>query len=127
MRLLKVTDEQYKLILAALLTQNAFDPRCNSLWSQLMVQEVTFSDVAEVLWDPKLKHYADAVETSEGDLEVDDKAIVSVSDDGGAYVQCWKWVTNEQAGVETCDECGAQLDEAGDGYDGLCAECADLL
>lgn len=24
-----------------------------------------------------------------------------------------------------CRECGAELDDAGDGYDGLCGECAD--
>jgi hypothetical protein len=31
----------------------------------------------------------------EGSLEFDDNAIVSVSEDGGAYVQCWKYVEPE--------------------------------
>lgn len=30
--------------------------------------------------------------TSEGDLEFDDNGIVSLSEDGGAYVQGWSWV-----------------------------------
>jgi len=28
----------------------------------------------------------------EGDLEIDENAIVSLSEDGGAYVQAWVWV-----------------------------------
>lgn len=28
----------------------------------------------------------------EGDLEIDEDAVVSEGDDNGAYVQCWKWV-----------------------------------
>ncbi len=26
-----------------------------------------------------------------------------------------------------CRNCGTELDDAGDGYDGLCAECADYF
>jgi hypothetical protein len=29
---------------------------------------------------------------SEGDLEFDSDSIVSISSDGGAYVQCWKYI-----------------------------------
>lgn len=36
----------------------------------------------------------------EGALEFDDTAIVSEGEDPGAYVMCWRWVTNEQAGVD---------------------------
>lgn len=32
---------------------------------------------------------------SEGECEIDDNAIVSESEDGGAYVQAWVWVDNE--------------------------------
>lgn len=28
----------------------------------------------------------------DGELEIDDDAIVSISEDGGAYVQAWVWV-----------------------------------
>ena len=31
----------------------------------------------------------------------------------------------EEADIEKCSECGTRLDDAGDGYDGLCADCAD--
>lgn len=44
--------------------------------------------------DPTLIAYRDAVETREGELEVDDNAIVSESDDGGAYVMAWVWVAD---------------------------------
>lgn len=40
----------------------------------------------------------------EGDLEVDENAIVSRADDnpdGGAYVQAWLWVSDEEAGIES--------------------------
>lgn len=32
----------------------------------------------------------------EGECEIDDKAVVSVSDEGGAYVQAWVWVDDSQ-------------------------------
>jgi len=35
---------------------------------------------------------ATAYHASEGELEIDDDAIVSFSSDGGAYVQAWVWV-----------------------------------
>jgi hypothetical protein len=37
----------------------------------------------------KLKYHSD------GEIEIDDGAIVSVSEDGGAYVQAWVWVYDE--------------------------------
>lgn len=43
---------------------------------------------------PELAAYAQAVETRDGELEVDDNAIVSVSEDGGAYVMAWVWVSD---------------------------------
>ena len=36
----------------------------------------------------------------DGELEVDDSALVSESDHG-AYVMAWLWVYNEQAGIKT--------------------------
>lgn len=35
----------------------------------------------------------------DGELEFDDCAVVSESDDGGAYVMCWRWVDKDQAGI----------------------------
>lgn len=48
--------------------------------------------------------YAEAHYASEGDLEFDDTAVVSRGDDPGAYVQGWKWVSAEDAGVEVDEE-----------------------
>ena len=41
---------------------------------------------------------------SDGDLEFDSNAIVSTGDDPGAYVMGWKWITDEEAGVESEDD-----------------------
>lgn len=35
----------------------------------------------------------------DGEIEVDDDAVVSMGDDGGAYVQAWLWVSDEVAGI----------------------------
>ena len=57
---------------------------------------------ARYLQTAKDNHY------SEGDLEFDDGAVVSVSDEG-AYVQGWKWISDEEAGVDSyCAVCGAE-------------------
>lgn len=69
--------------------------------------------------------YLDAAReyVSEGDLELDDNAVVSISSDGGAYVQMWKWIGAEEAGV--CRTCYDALTNDGDGFDGECGNCAD--
>lgn len=41
--------------------------------------------------------------SEEGHIEVDDDAVVSLSEDGGAYVQAWLWVEDED-GVLTDEE-----------------------
>lgn len=46
--------------------------------------------------DPALQAYRDAVATREGALEVDDNAVVSESEDGGAYVMAWVWVGDDE-------------------------------
>ena len=40
----------------------------------------------------------------EGELEFDKGCVVSMGDDPGAYVQGWRWVTDEEAGIETEEE-----------------------
>lgn len=49
--------------------------------------------------------YRSGVETHEGELEVDDDAKVSISPDGGAYVQAWVWVTDDEVGIMRCAQC----------------------
>lgn len=39
---------------------------------------------------------AKRIHESEGTLEIDSNAVVSVSDDGGAYVQAWVWVYDSE-------------------------------
>jgi hypothetical protein len=43
----------------------------------------------------------------DGEIEIDDHAVVSVSDDGGAYVQAWVWVDGpeDDDGFEECPSC----------------------
>ncbi len=38
-------------------------------------------------------------EAKEGEVEVDDCTVVSISDDGGAYVMAWIWINNSEAGI----------------------------
>lgn len=77
----------------------------------------------------------------DGHLEVDDSAVVSVSEDGGAYVEAWVWVPNESLPndpepVETNDEtvqrfrneydcpCGEHWEDEWDSMcDDRCPEC----
>jgi hypothetical protein len=39
------------------------------------------------------KHHRD------GEIEIDSRTVVSLSDDGGAYVMAWLWVSNAAAGL----------------------------
>jgi hypothetical protein len=36
----------------------------------------------------------------DGELEVDENAAVSIGNDDGAYVQCWIWIRDPEAGIE---------------------------
>lgn len=49
---------------------------------------------------PNDQAYRNAIETEDGVLECDPDAVVSVSSDGGAYVQTWVWVSDEEAGLK---------------------------
>lgn len=56
--------------------------------------------------DPVEKAYveaADRVWGRDGEIEIDEGTIVSISEDGGAYVQAWVWVYADQAGL--CGDC----------------------
>lgn len=63
----------------------------------------------------------------DGEIEIDTPAVVSRGSDPGAYVMAWVWVDHEDAGVtpeNVCRECGEPNDN-GEGWDGLCGNCAD--
>ena len=42
-------------------------------------------------WDT-IRTMAKDKHESEGNLEIDENAVVSEGDDNGAYIQCWKWI-----------------------------------
>ena len=92
--------------------------------------------------DDDFRAEAKQVWASEGEIEIDDNAVVSQDEDSdepvyGAYVAAWVWVEfDEDDEVDldhpdmdephACDQCGTVYDEAGgDGYAGLCPSCAD--
>ncbi len=56
----------------------------------------------------------------DGEIEIDDNAVVSRGDDNGAYVAAWLW-------VEGCELCKEALPESGDNWEGLCPGCADRV
>lgn len=52
------------------------------------------------LEDENAQKYRDAATVTDGEIEVDEDAVVSVSEeDGGAYVMSWQWVSDEEAGL----------------------------
>lgn len=63
----------------------------------------------------------------DGELEVDQGAYVSRMNEGadGAFVMAWLWVSDDEAGLSRCAECGEAYSVGGDGYDGRCPDCAD--
>lgn len=65
------------------------------------------AQIAQDLLEPYQKKYLDHARKNiqiNGELEFDDDAAVSISDDGGAYVMCWKWIRDEEAGIERDQE-----------------------
>jgi hypothetical protein len=59
---------------------------------------------------------------NDGEIEIDTDAIVSLSDDGGAYVMAWVWTYGY-----ICSTCDCLYEDGGDGYDEFCPACADYL
>lgn len=56
------------------------------------------------------------------EIEIDEEPKTSPSDEG-CWVAAWVWVSNDEAGI--CRECGDPGADNGEGYDGLCGNCAD--
>ena len=50
-------------------------------------QEQKYFDRAKTVWQ------------KEGEVEIDDNAVVSVSDDDGAYVEAWVWVSDSTPAI----------------------------
>lgn len=49
--------------------------------------------------EAKYRKAADDIWGKDGEIEVDQDALISESEDGGAYVQAWVWVDAENAGI----------------------------
>lgn len=76
----------------------------------LIAEGLEFSAALSIFTDhqkatkPHLSVYRDNADSMsyvrEGEVEVDDNAIVSKGDGAGAYVLGWVWVEDEAAGIE---------------------------
>lgn len=87
---LNLTDENIRLIKETMASRG--------LAGQEILDAIT--DQENVI--PEAEKYIDAAarKGSEGSLEVDADAVVSMGDDAGAYVMAWLWVTDDDAGIE---------------------------
>lgn len=71
--------------------------------------------------DDKLLHAARRAYTDDtDDIEINDGAVVAPAPDG-KWIQAWVWMPNDE---DDCRECGEDS-TGGEGYDGLCGNCAD--
>ena len=64
-------------------------------------------------------------EWASDEIEIDDDPIVSEGDDG-AFVAAWVYVTNEQAGLACCPDCGGEIEadrRFAAALEGLCVSC----
>lgn len=80
------------------------DGEVDALCETLNLGALSVSSASEAIKklsdEPGHQAYRDAVQTEDGVLERDDLAVVSISDDDGAYVQTWTWVPDEAAGID---------------------------
>ena len=53
-----------------------------------------------------------------GTLEIDSNAVVSISEDNGAYIQAWVWVSNPP-----CKDCGEDIEGEPAFFMGTSARC----
>jgi RNA polymerase subunit RPABC4/transcription elongation factor Spt4 len=101
-------------------TFSATDPAIVDLKNRLLA---VFLQEADPDFVASVDAYRNAVQTVDGEMEIDNDAEVSMGEDPGAYVMIWKWVSAEDAGV--CRSCHTLYSDGGDGYDGECPDCAD--
>lgn len=115
---LQLTKEELQLISAAL-TIGSSQP-FKDLKDKV---DLRISEMDDRTLQARYQAYRDNVDVNGGEIEDDADALVSESDDGGAYVMTWSWVSDWDAGI--CIECGATNADNGEGFAGLCGECAD--
>jgi hypothetical protein len=80
---------------------------CNALIKELTFASYQKAWVAANSTDDD-RRYIEAAQrltiSKEGELEVDDDAIVSKGCDEGAYVQAWLWVPDKEAGIDAGED-----------------------
>lgn len=70
----------------------------NTLLTDLHTRKTNYLTITRDQSRPSLDEYrlsAKAIHEVDGETEIDPEALVSVSDDEGAYVQAWVWVYDE--------------------------------
>ncbi len=73
--------------------------RVKDLVAELALKDSTQKDTLHT----RYREAAKSLHEVEGEVEIDSDAIVSISDDPGAYVQAWVWVSDEEAGISRKD------------------------
>jgi hypothetical protein len=73
-------------------------------------ESVQIADDLENAWtsDPEVKYFQNLVDDrgKEGELEFDQPAPVSLSEDHGAYVAAWVWIRDERPEIEHPEDNG---------------------
>ena len=68
------------------------------------INGLTFGDCVNFFAEPDGCPYVKAAREiyhRDGEVEVDDRSVLSQSTDDGDYVMAWVWVSNEEAGIES--------------------------
>jgi hypothetical protein len=94
---------ELSIIATAVNTLRALDPRgIDTLINNLTYSKgLTFGEVVNLFGESSDNPYVAAAldKQKDGEIEVNDPAVVSPGDDPGAYVMAWIWVSDEAAGV----------------------------
>lgn len=61
-----------------------------------VVKAVHECDVVDKDRCDQLRQKAQNEIANDGEIEIDEGAVVSLSDDGGAYVQAWVWISDDK-------------------------------
>ena len=123
-----LNDDQLKIVKLALNTLSTEDISTEKPVAEILER---IENCEKESKDENLRKYAKAAQKRQrdGEIEIDDDAVVSKGEDAGAYVEAWLWVGDDELeqgeDEEACRECGKKYATCGDGYDGMCPDCAD--
>ena len=69
----------------------------NEFWNENGINK-KFNDASASLHDSDDNYFRTLAQElhRDGDLEIDEDAVVSVGEDNGAYVQMWKWIEDDR-------------------------------